>query len=157
VTVGWNALGFSLMATHEARLPFLPFAAVPLMLPALIMIFSWAALPWPYSVFGAFERTLLPSEPAKLTVGPTSAGIGLLSLGGPLVTFAVLPSGLGISILGGAGAFVPTSSLRAVTGGGWLRSSLVHTCAEVRSPIRFRSRELHDAVAAMIAGRPASP
>ena len=92
-----------------------------------------------------------------LRVGPTSARIGLLSLRGPFVTFTVLQSGVAISILGGVRAFVPRASITSVSGGGWLGTSLEHTCAEVRSPIRFRSRELYGALAALGPGEGAFP
>ncbi len=157
VAVGWNGVVLSQMvATHSSRPPPLMFAGAPLLLPALIMLFSWAAFPWPYSIFGALERTPFPSEPATLMVGPTWARIGQLSLRGPMVVFTVLPSGVGLSIAGGARAFVPRASITGLTGGGF-GSSLAHVCAEVRSPIRFRSRELHDAIMAMSCGTTACP
>jgi hypothetical protein len=146
---GW----FWLMATHP-RDPRLLFAALPLFLPALLMVFSWAGFPWPYSIFGALERTPFPREMATLTVGPTSARIGYLSLNGPFVRFTVMPSGVGIAITGGVKAFVPLASITGLTGGGWLGSSIEHACPEVRRPIRFWSRELHDALAAMRVGQP---
>jgi hypothetical protein len=147
--VGWNALMFSEPAHPQPAVLFI--AVLFLLLPALMMIFSWAAFPWSYSIFGALERTPIPDEPIALRVGPTSARIGLLSLRGPFVTLTVLQSGVGISILGGVRAFVPRGTMKSVSRG-WLASSLEHTCAEIRSPIRFHNRELYGALAALVPG-----
>jgi hypothetical protein len=142
--VGWNALGFSLLWSQAGQPPVLLLAGVPLLLVGLALVFSWAAFPWPYSVFGPLERTPFPDEPATCTAVPMSTQIGLLRFGGPFVTFTVMPSGVGLCMTGGARVFVPAASITAVTA-----STLEHTCPEVRSPIRFRSRALHDAIAAM--------
>ncbi len=92
IVVAWNAVGLWAWG-KEDREPYFAML-VPLMLPALFMVFNLMAFKFRYSVFGPLERTPAPSEPVLEQVSATSGMIGLLHATWPFFSWELYPSGL---------------------------------------------------------------
>ncbi len=130
--------------------------AVPLMLPALFMTFSWAAFPLPYSVFGPLERSPVPDQPPHYTATGLSAQVGRLNLNGPFVQVDVLPAGLALRFFGQS-AFIARERFVACERLRFGRTKVVHDSPEIRSPLVIGDGRLADALDAVWPHKGAPP
>lgn len=119
--------------------------AVPLALIAMLMMLSLAISPLKYSIFGPYERTPFPNE-VPLLERSTGGRIALAQISGPLVKYAVYPSGLGISILGTGKTFIPTHAITVIKPHFLNSYKLEHNSPELRNPVIFNNRELYEAL-----------
>ena len=110
--------------------------------PAIFMSLSVSAFPWKYSLFGRYQRTMPPGEPPILT--KRFVGTQIRWLQAPF-TIALYSSGIGLSLFGIGKAFIPleyVTDIRVRKGIIW-DCTLHHCWPEVRSPLKFPSKEIY--------------
>jgi len=133
VLVAWNAVGLWAWG-KEDRMQY-ALMLMPLMLPALFMVFNLMAFKFRYSIFGPLERMPSPSEPVLEEVSATSGMIGLLHATWPFFRWELYPSGLGFCVhLVGCG-FIPLGSIEKIKKGFLGGGRIWHRSPEIRSPV----------------------
>ncbi len=154
VLVAWNAVGLWAWGKDDREPYFLML--IPLMVPALFMVFNLMAFKFRYSVFGPLERSEPPSEPVVEQVSTTSGMVGLLNATWPFFSWDLYPSGLGFCIrLVGCG-FIPLESIRKVRVGFFGGGRIWHQSPEVRSPVLVRSGRITERLMEMLGAAPGS-
>jgi hypothetical protein len=155
VLVAWS--GALLAAVTRNSAPTLVLFLLPLMLPALFMVFNLMAFKFSYSVFGPFERSGPPSEEPLEETGSGSGMVGLLHASWPFFSWTLYPSGLGFDIRGIGSGFVPFDEVdkikKGIFGSLWIR----HHSAEVRSPLVIGRGRLTRRMAELAESAPEGP
>jgi hypothetical protein len=139
----WNAVGLRDVVSGGHGESLGPF--IPMMLPALFMVFNLMVFRFPYSVFGQLERSKAPTEQEIAVSRFTSGSVGGFPATAPFFTWKLHSSGIAFSILAVGTGFVPFAQVKAVEDG-WLGFKVLIESAEVRGPLSFASRTFYDAV-----------
>jgi hypothetical protein len=108
--------------------------------PAIVMTSSVFAFPWEYSIFGRYQRTMPPEESPILT--KRFVGTQIRWLQTPF-TISLYSSGIGLSIFGIGKAFIPLEYVTDIRKSIFWRCTLHHCWPEVRSPLKFSSKEIY--------------
>ncbi len=115
--------------------------AIPLFIPAFLMLLNLAPFPFQYSVFGAYKRTPFPNEKPILLHETVRGLVGFMWVCSMLsYAWTVYPSGLGIRIPWCGKVFILFEHFRNLRTGGIISRvlfghKLTHDSPEVRNPI----------------------
>lgn len=153
VLLAWNAVGFWAWGRDD-REKYVLFL-LPLLIPALFMLFNLMAFRFPYSVFGTRERTLPPPEPILESVSSTSGMIGLLNATWPFFSWDLYPSGLAFCVRFVGCGFIPLAAVEKVKKGFLGSCRVWHHSVEVRSPVLVSDGRVTDRLLELMP--PASP
>ncbi len=149
----WNAVGLWEFVTMDAGPPtYLPWL-VPVVIPALFMVFSVLAFPFRYSVFGAYRRTSHPQEIPVLVKRDLWGRIAWLHATIPFFSWFVYPSGLGVRLLGVGSAFIPVEHIKRVWRAGLLGWTVHHDWPEIRSPLVVPVRAITEKMREVVVAR----
>jgi hypothetical protein len=117
------------------------FYFLPLLLPAIFLIFSATVFKFPYSAFGKLKRTQ-PSQNLIDSDLSFTGEIGGFQARGPFISWSLYPDGIGFSVIGVGKGFVPFSVVDSIKQGKFSGCTVVHSSPEVRSPLVIQSSRL---------------
>jgi len=139
VTFGlaWNVgIIWIIMSTVQGDPPALFLVLVPLVIPAIFMLFNLMAFRFLFSIFGPLERSQAPRQPPLLQARARPGAIGLFFGWGPFFTWRLYQGGIGFTAFPIGRGYVPFDKIvevRTSRRGCMIR----HTSVEVRSPINI--------------------
>ena len=139
--LAWNAgIIWMIILTGQGDPPAVFLVLVPLVIPAIFMLFNLMAFPFAFSIFGPLERSQPPPETPLLQARARAGGIGWLFGSMPFFTWRLYPGGIGFSAFLIGTGYVPFDKVVEVKTSR-RGCTIRHTSAEVRSPINIpRSR-----------------
>jgi len=125
---------------------------IPVVLPAIFLVFNLMAFKFPFSVFGPLQRTPFPPDQPLQSARATGGAIGLLRASAPFFSWHIFRQGLGFSSFGIGKGFIPTQYIQR-TQKRWFGGFTVwHVSPEVRSPLVIPSASLHQALQQLLGG-----
>jgi hypothetical protein len=102
--------------------------------PAIFMLMNWFAFPWPYSIFGPYQRHPKPAQPPRSLIWSWGV-IGNAGPSPPGVKWSFFPDGVGIDATLLGNAYLPADCITFIEKR-WLGQYAVHhNCVELRSPV----------------------
>jgi hypothetical protein len=148
--VAWNVVGiYGFVRDGDPRL-IVPL--IPVVLPAIFLVFNLMAFKLQFSVFGALQRTSFPEgEPLQSSRG-TSGMIGLLHATAPFFSWHIFREGLAFNALGVGKGFIPTRYIQRTQKRFFGGFTVWHESPEVRSPLVIPSSSLHQALQQLLGG-----
>jgi len=150
VLVAWNVVGIYGFV-HEGD-PRLIVPLIPVVVPAIFLVFNLMAFKFSFSVFGPLQRTPFPLDEPLQSSRATSGAIGLLQATAPFFSWHIFREGLGFNALGIGKGFIPTRYIQR-TQKRWFGGFTVwHASPEVRSPLVIPSKSLHQALEQLLGG-----
>ena len=151
----WNGVGLYSLSHDRSPAPMLWL--LPVLVPALFLSFSLGAFRFPFSAFGRYVRTPLPTS-QPLVIDRRSSGIvGHMSATVPFVSWFLFAEGIGFSVLGVGDGFIPLHLIRRTADRTFYGFTVWHDSPEVRSPVVLPSKRLRAALLAQLAARPGAP
>lgn len=140
----WNIVGFWMMFHKMTPQYILPM--IPLILPAIFLVFDFAISPFKFSVFGMYEKTSFPQEGPLFTQKYSWGQIGWFHASIPFFSWYVFPSGLGISIVGSGKTFIQIDNIVAVRKYFLQGYKLTHNSPELRNPVILPTKRVFEAL-----------
>jgi hypothetical protein len=122
------------------------FYFLPLLLPAIFLIFSTTVFKFPYSAFGKLKRTQASMDVVDSDLSFTGE-IGGFQTRGPFIIWSLYPDGIGFSVIGVGKGFVPFSVVNYIEQRRFGGCTVVHSSPEVRSPLVIQPARFADAIA----------